>query len=495
MSPGSDPLSNNHSPRAARRGHGGASSASSPPTAKQASHDGAAISTLERSDRSPPISTSENASTSSDAPPPPPPPSDGPEHVINGNGAGKGKKPAWNMPSNGASEVGPVMGAVSWPPLSVSIKASSKSSSSDSLKNLSDGSIAAPQGSVVTSSAPNLNSTRLGDDGGGGALANGGSPPPQSPPALVETDKSVKEKQSIAEPSLKEGSDLPSKSSNSWDHGPRGGGYTSRHHGGGNYHRAYGGGRRGGNSGGGGGGYGNRREYHARGGYDWNSHRNYSDRDAQPIPQQQQQWPPPPPASMPFVGAPTPVPPFSARWAFLVKSSYPMYLIPQHLPVEQLRNMSYAPHQVPPAVAPQVFHSQADLQHLLMRQIDYYFSPENLCKDVYLRQQMDDQGWVRLSVIANFNKVKQLTSNIQLILEAVRGSTVVEVQGMRIRRRIDWRNWILPPFSNQYGTTLGPQSSTQASPDYLAGRIYGVRLEEGDEGASNSSSTTGQNPT
>jgi la-related protein 1 len=32
-------------------------------------------------------------------------------------------------------------------------------------------------------------------------------------------------------------------------------------------------------------------------------------------------------------------------------------------------------------------------------------SDDNLCKDTYLRQRMDDQGWVPLSLIAGFPKV------------------------------------------------------------------------------------------
>lgn len=58
----------------------------------------------------------------------------------NGN-AGGGKRPAWNKPSNGAAEVGPVMGAHSWPALSETTRGSSSTkSSSDSLKGLGDGS-------------------------------------------------------------------------------------------------------------------------------------------------------------------------------------------------------------------------------------------------------------------------------------------------------------------------------------------------------------------
>lgn len=60
---------------------------------------------------------------------------EGSESGPNGNA---GKRQAWNKPSNGpVAEVGPVMGAVSWPALSESTRASAKPSS-ESLKGFSD---------------------------------------------------------------------------------------------------------------------------------------------------------------------------------------------------------------------------------------------------------------------------------------------------------------------------------------------------------------------
>merc|ERR1712028_327409 len=49
-----------------------------------------------------------------------------------------------------------------------------------------------------------------------------------------------------------------------------------------------------------------------------------------------------------------------------------------------------------------------DLKKKIRTQIEYYFSNENLHKDVYFRNQRDDQGWVSLEVIAQFNRVKSL---------------------------------------------------------------------------------------
>lgn len=69
--------------------------------------------------------------------------SDGTDNGIGGNGASK--KPAWSKPSSkGGTDVGPVMGAVSWPALSESTRPSPKSSS-DLLKAPSHISVSAPQ--------------------------------------------------------------------------------------------------------------------------------------------------------------------------------------------------------------------------------------------------------------------------------------------------------------------------------------------------------------
>nr|GMC56007.1 la-related protein 1C-like [Ipomoea batatas] len=55
---------------------------------------------------------------------------------------------------------------------------------------------------------------------------------------------------------------------------------------------------------------------------------------------------------------------------------------------------------------------------------------------------MDSEGWVPINLIANFPRVKQLTNNVLFILNCLKTSKVVEVQGERIRRRDNWKKWI-----------------------------------------------------
>ncbi|KAF9972499.1 La ribonucleoprotein domain member 1B [Actinomortierella ambigua] len=86
--------------------------------------------------------------------------------------------------------------------------------------------------------------------------------------------------------------------------------------------------------------------------------------------------------------------------------------------------------------------SHEALKSFILQQMEYYFSIENLCKDVFLRTQMDDQGYVPLSLVANFNRVKHLTTDLNLIKETLKVSKDIEVLGDKIRKRDDWSRWL-----------------------------------------------------
>ncbi|KAJ7529307.1 hypothetical protein O6H91_15G043500 [Diphasiastrum complanatum] len=79
--------------------------------------------------------------------------------------------------------------------------------------------------------------------------------------------------------------------------------------------------------------------------------------------------------------------------------------------------------QVSPPIAP-ITHTE----HLVAKQIEYYFSKDNLIKDIYLRSKMDAEGFVPASLIASFNKIRMLNADTRMILNALRASSIVEVQ-------------------------------------------------------------------
>lgn len=118
----------------------------------------------------------------------------------------------------------------------------------------------------------------------------------------------------------------------------------------------------------------------------------------------------------------------------------------------------------------------ASLRAMLVKQIEYYFSIANLCRDIYLRSNMDDQGFIPVTVIGSFNRVRMLTPNPAVILDAMRNSAVVEVQGDKLRKRDDWANWLLPP--SHYGpTTSTVTPTTRRESDMAPGQSHAVRTD------------------
>ena len=67
---------------------------------------------------------------------------------------------------------------------------------------------------------------------------------------------------------------------------------------------------------------------------------------------------------------------------------------------------------------------------------DYYFSEANLTKDVFLRQQMDSEGFIPAALIASFRRMQTLlggATDIQTIVQAVQDSDVIEVKdGLKV---------------------------------------------------------------
>ncbi|CAN8300924.1 unnamed protein product [Cochlearia groenlandica] len=86
--------------------------------------------------------------------------------------------------------------------------------------------------------------------------------------------------------------------------------------------------------------------------------------------------------------------------------------------------------------------SPEGLRARIRRQIEYYFSDENLKKDSYLKSLMDDQGWVPTKTIATFRRVRSMTGDLELIASALGYSKLVEVQCERMRQRNEWRKWV-----------------------------------------------------
>ena len=144
--------------------------------------------------------------------------------------------------------------------------------------------------------------------------------------------------------------------------------------------------------------------------------------------------------------------------------SIPTGLTGSYMPYTMLSNgmiMPMTPVQADPAVYASVPTSapvtpmmpglqQYGLFSMLSGQIQYYFSIENLAKDVFLRQHMDSQGWVPISIVGNFPRMKALTTDEALLRSVCKNSPDVDhLEGFNgepdlVRRKGDWARFLLP---------------------------------------------------
>ncbi|XP_010547410.1 PREDICTED: la-related protein 1B-like [Tarenaya hassleriana] len=368
-----------------------------------------------------------------------------------------GKKPAWNKPSNSSADVGPVMGAESWPALSVSARVSSvKSVSSESLKGLSDGSSSMPPLQAVE-----IPSTSTQKQSVGNTIADNHNALGQEKP--FKRNNSSRSIISAPLNTIRSKDQTHSQRSGSYGGGnpqhknsyrnrngvsyPRGDSVHQQNH-------------------------GNRRNYDHVNQTAFPRH-NYNGRDVhmqQPqrglglVRPQVMMGPP----SFPAGGSHYMAGPHLYSGPMLYPE-YPSAIYMPHPPPESMALVGqFSPQPIYfPGYDPMLFTK-------IVKQVDFYFSADNLSKDKYLRQHMDEEGWVPVSLIAGFRKLAELTNNVQIILDAVISSAVVEVQGESIRRRGDWNKYVWPRDLRETTT------ASAARPDAtLAGHLQEMKLAEG----------------
>ncbi|KAK6453720.1 uncharacterized protein RJT20DRAFT_100560 [Scheffersomyces xylosifermentans] len=134
-------------------------------------------------------------------------------------------------------------------------------------------------------------------------------------------------------------------------------------------------------------------------------------------------------------------------------------------PMGQLPPHPQATAQIPPPISP-----KQDPEQALVQQIDYYFSLENLIRDIYLRKNMDAEGWVSLDLILNFKRVKIIINGIQnslesdqdassnsIVLDSIKKCVNLEInyineksaetaaiEDVRLRVKDNFEQWLLP---------------------------------------------------
>ncbi|OIW15689.1 hypothetical protein TanjilG_10971 [Lupinus angustifolius] len=413
---------------------------------------------------------------------------------ANDDNVGRSQKPAWRKLPNGfIFEAGAVMGADSWPALSEFTKvsgklqpewSSSKAAAEGSSHSSSQGPLTShsPQKQDNSNAKPNTavnynmpNGQRLMKRGGGNNIGSGPTqssfsnhPPPPPFPVYQLHPGSY---------GISDHSPRDHYWNNSWDTRPPAGGFvpvTYDHWGSsrrgnfgphpcrdGSYHNNYGSQRDRDH-----GNYANSRDAHVH-------------QPRMPPPRELLRHPPPNTAG--FIG-PQPI-----RGPFPNHGDFPkFYYFPTPL-FDYFKGMPFITHGPPPAL----FFPAAEspLTNMIVNQIDYYFSDANLMKDDFLRSNMDEQGWVPVALIADFPRVRSLTNNIQVILDSMRTSTVVEVQGDKLRRRNEWKTWVPSAKLQADSSSISPGGSrhNNLAADFQTEALENATKEEGPRESSNHS--------
>ncbi|EDV24639.1 uncharacterized protein TRIADDRAFT_56647 [Trichoplax adhaerens] len=147
-----------------------------------------------------------------------------------------------------------------------------------------------------------------------------------------------------------------------------------------------------------------------------------------------------PPYMYPTVNNMMPQPQTMAATAAAMGTIYPNYNIYQ----QTFYNQQAALYN-PSLYQPVIQSDQMALKDAIRKQIEYYFSQENLLKDFYLRRQMNADGFIPAKTIAVFYRMQKLTKDVNAIVNAVSDSEVVEVIGDQLRCRIDPKKWPMQP--------------------------------------------------
>ncbi|KAF2211520.1 hypothetical protein CERZMDRAFT_98405 [Cercospora zeae-maydis SCOH1-5] len=117
---------------------------------------------------------------------------------------------------------------------------------------------------------------------------------------------------------------------------------------------------------------------------------------------------------------------------------------------------------------------QQYLFEMVSTQLEYYFSIDNLLKDMYLRKNMDSQGFVFLDVISNFNRIKQLSADPNLLKAACLRSETIEIKTGddgkdRLRRQDGWEQFVMPMDQREPAAqTDGPKTLSRPEPPAIA---------------------------
>ncbi|XP_064466052.1 la protein homolog [Ornithodoros turicata] len=87
-------------------------------------------------------------------------------------------------------------------------------------------------------------------------------------------------------------------------------------------------------------------------------------------------------------------------------------------------------------------NAASELEAKIVRQVEYYFGDFNLPRDRFLREQIKlDDGWIKLETLLTFNRLKALTTEPSVVVEALKKSSnkLLEISEdeSKVRRSVD----------------------------------------------------------
>lgn len=108
------------------------------------------------------------------------------------------------------------------------------------------------------------------------------------------------------------------------------------------------------------------------------------------------------------------------------------------------------------------------LREKIKGQVEYYLSRQNLLQDSFLVSKMDKDHFVDLSVIAEFKLIKQLTSDLDLILASIKDSDKIIIDDAKRR--------IKPSTINQRTTLILRNIPTDAERSLVEALLDGAKI-------------------
>ncbi|XP_075147858.1 la related protein isoform X2 [Haematobia irritans] len=95
------------------------------------------------------------------------------------------------------------------------------------------------------------------------------------------------------------------------------------------------------------------------------------------------------------------------------------------------------------------------VKEAIKKQVEYYFSEENLSGDFFLRRKMDDEGCIPVTLIASFHRVLALSTDVALIITAIKESDKIELlEGYKVRTKTNPTIWPIKEAVDTAGNPL-----------------------------------------